>query len=70
VSGDTVNEDGLDGKMRSTDMRVGLDIGATKILGVVIDGDHAVVARSRQDTKPGEEGILDTVARVLDSAAR
>jgi len=31
--------------MRASDMRVGLDIGATKILGVVIDADGTVVAR-------------------------
>lgn len=51
------------------DMRVGLDIGATKALGAIVDADGAVVARSRQDTKPGPEGIIDTAMTVLDHLA-
>ncbi len=45
--------------------RIGLDIGATKILGVVMGDGGAVVARARQDTSPGPDGILTTVTTVL-----
>jgi glucokinase len=45
---------------------VGLDIGATKILGVVIDPDGTVIAQRRQQTLPGPEGVLDTAATVVD----
>jgi len=55
--------------MRVSDMRVGLDIGATKILGAVIDADGTVVAQSRQDTLPGPDGILNTATTVLDLLA-
>jgi predicted NBD/HSP70 family sugar kinase len=50
-------------------MRVGLDIGATKVLGAVIEADGTVVAQSRRNTLPGADGILDTAATVLDSLA-
>ena len=50
-------------------MRVGLDIGATKALGVVIEADGTVVAQSRQNTVPGANGVLDTATTVLDSLA-
>ena len=50
-------------------MRVGLDIGATKILGAVIDADGTVIAQSRQDTLPGPDGILNTATTVLDLLA-
>lgn len=46
-------------------MRVGLDIGATKMLGVVLDANGAIVARARQDTVPGPDGILSTATTVL-----
>jgi glucokinase len=55
--------------MRAGDMRVGLDIGATKILGAVIDADGTVVTQSRQDTLPGPDGILNTATTVLDLLA-
>src|SRR6516165_2050316 len=50
-------------------MRVGLDIGATKVLGAVIEADGTVVAQSTQNTLPGADGILDTATTVLDSLA-
>jgi predicted NBD/HSP70 family sugar kinase len=50
-------------------LRVGLDIGATKVLGVVMDADGAVVAQSRQDTRPGPDGILGSATTVLDLLA-
>ena len=54
--------------MTST-LRVGLDIGATKILGAVIDADGTVIAQTRQDTRPGPDGVLDTATTVLDLLA-
>ena len=51
--------------MTST-LRVGLDIGATKILGAVIDADGTVIAQTRQDTRPGPDGVLDAAVTVLD----
>jgi glucokinase len=50
-------------------MRVGLDIGASKVLGAVIEADGTVVAQSRQKTLPGADGILDSATTVLDSLA-
>ena len=49
------------------DLRVGLDIGATKVLGAVVDRDGTVVAQSRQGTQLGAEGVLASAAAVLDS---
>ena len=54
--------------MTST-LRVGLDIGATKILGAVIDADGTIIAQTRQDTLPGPDGVLDTATTVLDLLA-
>jgi predicted NBD/HSP70 family sugar kinase len=50
-------------------LRVGLDIGATKILGAVIDADGTVIAQTRQDTRPGPDGVLDAATAVLDLLA-
>ena len=49
------------------ELRVGLDIGATKVLGAVVDADGTVVAQSRQDTRLGAEGVLASATAVLDS---
>jgi glucokinase len=56
----------VNGDLLASDMRVGLDIGATKILGAVIDADGNIVAQSRHDTLPGPDGILSTATTVLD----
>jgi glucokinase len=53
----------------TTSLRVGLDIGATKILGAVIDPDGTVIAQTRQDTRPGPDGVLDAATSVLDLLA-
>lgn len=50
-------------------MRVGLDIGATKVLGAVVDADGTVVAQARQDTRPGPDGVLASATAVLDGLA-
>jgi predicted NBD/HSP70 family sugar kinase len=53
----------------TSSLQVGLDIGATKILGAVIDADGTVIAQTRQDTLPGPDGVLDTAVTVLDQLA-
>jgi glucokinase len=50
-------------------MRIGLDIGATKVLGAVVDGAGTIIAQSRQDTRPGADGVLASATAVLDSLA-
>ncbi len=52
-----------------TDRRVGLDIGATKILGAVVAADGVVLAQAREATVPGADGVLATATRVLDRLA-
>jgi predicted NBD/HSP70 family sugar kinase len=53
----------------SADVRVGLDIGGTKMLGVVVAADGTVTARHREATVPGPDGVLATATRVLDRLA-
>ncbi|KQW48114.1 ROK family transcriptional regulator [Nocardioides sp. Root1257] len=48
-------------------MSVGLDIGATKTLGLVLDVDGAILAEVREPTKPGADGIVASAARVYDA---
>ena len=48
-------------------MSVGLDIGATKTLGVVADGDGTIRAEVREPTEPGAEGVVRTAARVVEA---
>ncbi len=48
-------------------MNVGLDIGATKTLGVVIDDAGEILAEVREATEPGTEGVVRTAARVVDA---
>jgi glucokinase len=53
----------------SVDVRVGLDIGATKILGAVVSADGTILAQFREPTVPGADGVLATATRVLDRLA-
>jgi glucokinase len=53
----------------TSSLQIGLDIGATKILGAVIDADGAVIAQTRQHTMPGPDGILASATTVLDRLA-
>jgi glucokinase len=53
----------------SVGLRVGVDIGATKLLGVVMAADGTIMAQSRQATVPGPDGVLATVVTVLDRLA-
>lgn len=50
-------------------MRIGIDLGGTKIEGIVMDSDGIELLRKRVDT-PQSEGyraILNTVARLVES---
>ncbi|MFC6042645.1 ROK family protein [Nocardioides hankookensis] len=46
---------------------MGLDIGATKTLGLVLDADGGILAEVREPTKPGADGIVASAARVYDA---
>jgi glucokinase len=46
---------------------VGLDVGGTKTLGVVVDGDGSVLAQVRTSTRPGADGVVDTARRVFEA---
>ncbi|SDC34855.1 Sugar kinase of the NBD/HSP70 family, may contain an N-terminal HTH domain [Nocardioides lianchengensis] len=50
-------------------VNVGLDIGATKTLGVVVDADGRVLAQERLATAPGAEGIVATAVGVVEALA-
>lgn len=47
--------------------RIGIDLGGTKVLGVVVDGGQ-VVARAKQKTPTtgGPDGVVDTIASVVE----
>ena len=51
----------------SAKLDVGLDVGATKTLGVVIDQDGTILAEVREPTRLGAEGVVDTAARVFEA---
>ena len=47
-------------------MRVGVDLGGTKIEAVVLDGDSAVIARQRMPTpRDSYHAILDTITALI-----
>ena len=48
-------------------MRLGLDIGATKTLGLVLADDGVIRAEVREPTEPGAAGVVRTAARVVDA---
>ncbi|NGN95964.1 ROK family protein [Nocardioides sp. KC13] len=47
--------------------RIGLDIGGTKIHGIAIGPDGAVLAEDRAATTPGPEGVVKSAAAVVAS---
>jgi predicted NBD/HSP70 family sugar kinase len=49
---------------------IGLDIGATKTLGVVVDEQGAIRASVRRPTVPGAQGVLGTAAEVVEALRR
>ncbi|WP_284534865.1 ROK family protein [Nocardioides sp. T2.26MG-1] len=48
-------------------VNVGLDIGATKTLGLVVDDDGTILAEVREATEPGAEGVVRTAAQVVEA---
>jgi glucokinase len=48
---------------------IGIDIGATKTLGVALGDDGTVLALVRHPTEPGPEGVLRTAAQVVAELA-
>jgi glucokinase len=46
---------------------VGLDIGATKTLGLVVDGSGSIRAEVREATEPGADGVVRTAQRVVEA---
>lgn len=46
-------------------LRAGIDLGGTKLLGVVLDGDE-VLAEQRRPTPRGADAILDSVQELVD----
>jgi predicted NBD/HSP70 family sugar kinase len=44
---------------------IGLDIGATKTLGVLVDESGQVIGQVREATEPGADGVVRTAARVV-----
>ena len=49
----------------SRDLRIGIDLGGTKIEAVLLDGSGSVVFRDRVATPRGYEGTLDRVAELV-----
>ena len=47
-----------------TRRRIGIDVGGTKCLGVVLDDDGEVVEEQRRPTPPGTEAFVDTLAEL------
>ena len=44
--------------------RIGIDVGGTKCLGVVLDDDGEVIEEQRRPTPPGTEAFVDTLAEL------
>ena len=51
----------------SAKLDVGLDVGATKTLGVAIDQDGVIRAEVREPTVLGADGVVDTAVRVFEA---
>lgn len=47
-------------------MRIGLDIGGTKVHGIALGADGTVLAESRVPTTPGPEGVLASASAVVE----
>ncbi|QCB94103.1 ROK family protein [Cellulomonas shaoxiangyii] len=54
---------------RPPDWAVGVDVGGTKVLAVLLDGDGRVARTHRASTVPGPDGLLDVVATAVQSLA-
>lgn len=51
-------------------MRIGMDIGGTKVEAIALDEGGAIAGHTRTATVPGEAGILDTAADIVAELAR
>lgn len=51
------------------EVAIGLDVGGTKILGLAVSGDGAVVAERRRDTAQNGDELLEAVSGVADALA-
>ena len=51
-------------------MRVGVDIGGTKIAAVAIDADDRVLAESRSPVRPGPDGVIAGAIGAIDDVGR
>jgi glucokinase len=51
-------------------VRVGLDVGGTKTLGVALDTEGRVVAQERVTTRKGPDGVVATSALVVEALRR
>ncbi len=49
---------------------VGVDLGATKILAVVVDADNTILGREKRRTKheKGSEGVISRIAKAVETA--
>jgi glucokinase len=59
----------LNGGLLNRGLRVGLDIGGSKVLGAVVDADGTVLAQARRDTLRGADGVLASATTVLEILA-
>ena len=54
----------------SATMRIGMDIGGTKVEAIALDDAGAITAHTRTATVPGTEGIIDTAEAIVAELAR
>ncbi len=47
--------------------RLGIDVGGTKCLGVILDEDGKIIAEDRRPTPRGEQPIVETLAELAES---
>ncbi len=46
-------------------MRVGLDVGGTKVHAVALGDDHSILAEARLATRTGDEGVVASIAEAI-----
>jgi glucokinase len=49
---------------------IGLDVGATKTLGIALESDGTVLVQEQVATEPGPDGVIATTARVVETLRR
>lgn len=53
--------------MAQQDVRLGIDVGGTKIEGVALDGQGTVLAQMRVPTRQGAQSVVDDIVLVVDA---